>query len=151
MITWVGVPIFVQDWRKLTVFWLLKGNISYKLQAKCKLGRYMSMLWPVSTDGFHCALLSKADMESLEKIQKGLEWITGSKALSYLCQLRLLNPHPSPMFLQVNDIVTCQISQSNSNFRKVKIRVDVLDFSNFPLREMKSKTRIHSENLSIDQ
>ena len=53
-----------------SVFHSLKKNYSYKLQFTCKLGLYKSLLLPGLTYGFYCALLSRADMKSLEKSRK---------------------------------------------------------------------------------
>ena len=75
-----------------SVFYLLTENISYKLQATCKLGLYKSLLLPVLTYGFYCASLSRAQMKRLEKLQnRVVQWITGSKISSYISQLRLFN------------------------------------------------------------
>ena len=75
-----------------SVFYLLKRNVFYKLQAPCKLRLYKSLLLPVLTYRFYCAALSRTDMKSLEKFQKSIvQWIFGSKVSNYINQLRLLN------------------------------------------------------------
>ena len=99
-----------------SVFFLLKRNFSYKLQATCKPGLFKLLLLPVFTYGFYYASLSRADMKFLEKFEKKVvQWITGSIVSGYISQLRLLDLLLLPRFLHLSDILLLVKLSNESN------------------------------------
>ena len=88
------------------VLYLLRRNVSVKVQTRVKLGLYKSLILPVLLYGFACVFASRADLHLLENFQKKVvKWISGNKTMSYLSQLKILNILPLPMFLQLNDML----------------------------------------------
>ena len=88
------------------VFYSLRRNVVFKVNMRIKLGLYKSMILPVLMCGSSCCNLNRGDMRNLERFQrKVVSWITNSKTLSYIEQLRLSNLLPLLMYYQLNDLL----------------------------------------------
>ena len=88
------------------VFYSLRRNVASKVNMRIKLGLYKSMILPVLMYGSSYCNLNRGDMRNLERFQrKVVSWITNSKTLSYIEQLRLSNLLPLPMYYQLNDLL----------------------------------------------
>ena len=84
------------------VFYSLRRNVAFKV----KLGLYKSMILTVLMYGSSCCNLNRGYMRNLERFQrKVVYWITNSKTLSDIEQLRLSNLLPLPMYYQLNDLL----------------------------------------------
>ena len=102
------------------VFCSLRRNVAFKVNMRIKLGLYKSMILPVLMYGSSCCNLNRGDMRNLERFQrKVVSWITNSKTLSYIEQLRLSNLLPLPMYYQLNDFFTT-IKYSTKSIDKYK-------------------------------
>ena len=96
------------------VFYSLRRNVAFKVNMRIKLGLYKSMILPVLMYGSPCCNLNRGDMRNLERFQrKVVSWITNSKTLSYIEQLRLSNLLPLPMYYQLNDLLLLSSLQQN--------------------------------------
>ena len=88
------------------VFYSLRRNVAFKDNMCIKLGLYKSMILPVLMSGYSCCNLNRGGMRNLERFQpKIVSWITISKTLSYIEQLRLSNLLPLPKSYQLNDLL----------------------------------------------
>ena len=86
--------------------YLLRGNVSPKVNVSFKLGFYKSILLPILLYGMNCVQLSCGSTRNLESFQKrALKWVCFESNRSYLQQLRLLNVPPLPLFMQCKDIL----------------------------------------------
>ena len=73
---------------------------------RIKLGLYKSMILAVLMCGSSCCILNQGDMRNLERFQrKVVSWITNSKTLSYIEQIRLSNLLPLPKCYELNDLL----------------------------------------------
>ena len=96
------------------VFYSLRRNVAFKVSMRIKLGLYKSMILPVLMYGSPCCNLNREDMRNLERFQrKVVSWITNSKTLSYIEQLRLSNLLPLPMYYQLNNLLLLSSLQQN--------------------------------------
>ena len=96
------------------VLYLLRRNLSAKLNTFVKLGLYKSLILPVLLYGLSCTHISRGDQLQLERFQKKvIRWITGNKTGVYINELRLLNILPLPMFIQLNNILLLASLDSN--------------------------------------
>ena len=116
---------------------------------RIKLGLSKLMVLSVLMYGSSCCNLNQGGMRNLEWFQRNaVSWITNSKTVSYIEQLRLLNLLPLPMYYQLNDLLLLssfqQIQPSNTKepmlFGKKSMRRD--DY--FDL------TKIRLENSRVD-
>ena len=88
------------------VFYSLRRNVAFKVNMRINLGLHKSIILPVLMYGFSCCNLNRGDMQNLERFQrKVVSWITNSKTLCYIEQLRLSNLLPLPMYYQLNDLL----------------------------------------------
>ena len=88
------------------VFYSLRRNVAFKVNMRIKLGLYKSMILSVLSYRSSCCNLNRGDMRNLERFQrKVVSWITNSKTLSYIEQLRLSNLLPLPMYYQLIDLL----------------------------------------------
>ena len=86
--------------------YLLRRNVSPKVNVSVKLGLYKSILLPILLYGMNCVRLSRGSTRDLESFQKrALNWVCYESNRSYLQQIRLLNVLPLPLFMQCNDIL----------------------------------------------
>ena len=86
--------------------YLLRRNVSPKVNVSVKLGLYKSILLPILLYGMNCVRLSRGSTRDLESFQKrALNWVCYESNRSWLQQLRLLNVLPLPLFIQCNDIL----------------------------------------------
>ena len=86
--------------------YLLRRNVSPKVNVSVKLGLYKSILLPILLYGMNCVRLSRGSTRDLESFQKrAFNWVCYESNWSYLQPLRLLNLLQLPLFMQCNDIV----------------------------------------------
>ena len=98
------------------VFYSLRRNVAFKVNMRIKLGLYKSMILSVLMYGSLCCTLNRGDMQNLERFQrKVVSWITNSKRLIYIEQLRLSNLLPMPMYYQLNDLLLLSSLQQNQS------------------------------------
>ena len=98
------------------VFYSPRRNVAFKVNMRIKLGHYKSMILPVLMYGSSCCNLKRGDMRNLKRFQRKVaSWITNSKTLSYIEQLRLLNLLPLPMYYQLNDLLLLSSLQQNQS------------------------------------
>ena len=98
------MPTFLQEWRKLTVVYVVKRNNSCELQATCKLGRVVAFA-RFDLRILLCFVIKswvENPGEVLEKSSAKDNWIQS-------LQLYMITPLAQsdflPMFLQLNDIL----------------------------------------------
>ena len=88
------------------VFYSLRRNVAFKINMRIKLGIYKAMILTVLMYGSSCCNLNRGDMRNLEWFQrKVVSWITNSKTMSYIEQLRLSNLPPLPIYYQLNGLL----------------------------------------------
>ena len=86
--------------------YLLRRNVSPKVNVSVKLGLYKSVLLPVLLYGMNCVRLSRGSTRDLESFQKrAWNCVCYDSNRSYLQQLGTLNVLPLPLFMQCNDIL----------------------------------------------
>ena len=94
------------------VFSSLRRNVASKVNMRIKLGIYKAMILTVLMYGSSYCNLNRGDMRNLERFQrKFVSWITNSKTMSYIEQLRLSNLLPMPMYYQLNDLLLSSLQQ----------------------------------------
>ena len=100
------------------VLYLPRRNVTVQVKPLIKLGLYKSLILPVLLDGFTCKNPSRSELQNFERFQKKtVKWITGNNGVNYISKLRLLNLLPSPMFLQVNDLLLlAKVMHENSHY-----------------------------------
>ena len=98
------------------VFYSPRRNVAFKVNMRIKLGHYKSMILSVLMYGSWCCNLNRGDLRNLKRFQRKVaSWITNSKTLSYIEQLRLLNLLPLPMYYQLNDLLLLSSLQQNQS------------------------------------
>ena len=100
------------------VFYSLR-NVAFKVNMRIELKLYKWMSLPVLMYGSSCCNLNRGDMRNVERFQrKVVSWITNSKTLSYIEQLRLSNLLPLPMYYQLNDLLILSSLQQTQLTKK---------------------------------
>ena len=85
---------------------MLKRNSARRLHWHQRLNMYKSMVLPILSYGCCVWNLSKADMKSLEQVQRrASDWILGYPELNYKQRLYALNILPLSMYFQISDLL----------------------------------------------
>ena len=96
---------------------MLKRNSARRLHWRQRLNMYKSMVLPILSYGFCVWSLSKADMKSLEQVQRrASDWILGYPELNHKQRLFALNILPLSMYFQISDLLMlCKLLSKKYN------------------------------------
>ena len=100
--------------KAVSVFFLIRRNISSSVSVAARLNLYKSMIVPVLTYNSQVWFANESNQKSLESVQRRVtQWILSYQTESYFERMKTLNILPITLHLQICDLLTMSKIVSN--------------------------------------